>query len=99
MTVGGKDIPLEFDGRKMFLNVQKPSEQDMNTMEIIEVTSPLPFAPESTLSHRRDRKIKYKNYPGGLTMERRTRCCRRGIICAGASIEQCCFRGGRAAGA
>jgi len=69
MTVGGRYIPLEFDGRKFFLNVHAPSEQDMSTMDIVELTYPFPFTPETSISSRRDRKRKYKDYTGGITME------------------------------
>ena len=73
MIVDEKEISLKFDGRKMYLNIRKPTQEEIDTLEIFEITSPEPFEPESDSSYanlrRRDTKRKYKEYPGGLTME------------------------------
>lgn len=53
MQIEGIDIPLTFDGRKMFLKICKPTTTDLRTMEIFELTSPLPFEPEKVYTPRR----------------------------------------------
>ena len=68
LIVERRNIPLEFDGRKMYLSVRKPSEQESLTLNTYELTSPAPFNPEESILTRRDRKRKYNSYPGGLTM-------------------------------
>ena len=73
MTVEDRDIPLTYDGRKMYLNIRKPSSEELERLDTFEVTSPTPFEPETEedgeTSLRRDNKRKYKQYPGGLSME------------------------------
>ena len=68
LTVEGRNIPLEFDGRKMYLNVRTPSEQELLTLNTYELTSPAPLNPEESIFTQRDRKRKYNSYSGGLTM-------------------------------
>ena len=69
--VEDKVIPLKFDGRKVFLEIRRPSELEMESLEIIEMTSPIPFEPNEpeSIMTCRDKKTKYRQYPGGLTME------------------------------
>ena len=73
MIVDEKEIPLEFDGRKMYLNIRKPTQDEIDTLDILEITSPEPFEPEADPdygnSSRRNTKKKYKEYPGGLTLQ------------------------------
>ena len=69
LTIEGRDIPLEFDGRKFYLNIRVPSEQEIITLPTYDLTSPMPFNPEDIVMSRRNKKRKYKPYPGGLSME------------------------------
>ena len=70
MTIEDREIPLIFDGRKTFLNIRRPSSDKMNHLEVLEMTSPLPFEPENSESrNRRDFKRKYNQFPGGLTLQ------------------------------
>ena len=47
MIVDEREIPLSYDGRKMFLKIRKPSQEEIDTLEMLEITSPDPFDPES----------------------------------------------------
>ena len=61
------EIPLRFDGRN-FLNIRKPSEIELEKLEVFELTSPTAFEPqEKEFSQRRDNKNKVK-LPGGISM-------------------------------
>ena len=72
MIIEHKNIPMKFDGRKLYLDISKPTEDDLKTLESYELTSPERFIPEagtSTVQARRTSSIQqYKQYPGGLTM-------------------------------
>ena len=69
MTIDEMDFPLQYDGRKLYLNIRKPSKAEIENLEIFEVTSPSPYEPSTEPeSNRRDQKIKHKQYPGGLTL-------------------------------
>ena len=69
-----KEIPLTFDGRKLFLNIRRPSYEELHDLESFEITSPAPFEPEknnkiaNVTSRRKDMQKMYKVYPGGLSM-------------------------------
>ena len=68
MVIDSVEIPLRFDGRKMFLNIRKPSEIELEELEVFELTSPTTFEPqEKEFSQRRDNKKKVK-LPGGISM-------------------------------
>ena len=71
MIADEREIPLNYDGRKMYLNIRRPSDEELKSLEIIEITSPDPFEPgmDDRNYSRRDNKKKYKQYPGGLSME------------------------------
>ena len=73
MTVDEQKIPLLYDGRKLFLKIRKPSKDEMKTLETFEITSPAPYDPErendTENMPRRDSKRRYKDYPGGLSIE------------------------------
>ena len=47
IVIEDKEIPLQYDGRKLFLNIRKPTEDDMEELECVEMTSPLPFEPDN----------------------------------------------------
>ena len=63
-----KTIPLHFDGRKMCLNIRAPTEHKLTNLEAIEMTSPLPFEPDTQeiLIIRKHYTKKYMRYPGGF---------------------------------
>ena len=56
IVIEGRNIPLEFDGRKLFLRIRVPTDDELINLKSYEVTSPAPFTPESRLSNRRDKK-------------------------------------------
>ena len=74
IIIEDKEIPLLYDGRKMYLNIRKPSKNELYELESFELTSPEVFIPDSGEEHhniaqrRNQVKKKYKKYPGGLTM-------------------------------
>ena len=53
IQVPGHEIPLLFDGWKSYLLISKPTEEDMTTLEKIELTSPLPYEPDKRIFTRR----------------------------------------------
>ena len=74
MIVDEKEFPLNYDGRKMFLRIRRPSMEELKTLEIYEITSPNDFVTstnplENIEVNRRNTTTKYKQYPGGLSME------------------------------
>ena len=73
MVIEGHDIPLKYDGRKLFLKIRRPAPEEMKLLETFEITSPAPYNPElfEEMDNmvRRDNKKKYKQFPGGLSME------------------------------
>ena len=46
MVVEEVNIPLLYDGRKMFIRIRKPTDNELITLEKLEITSPEPFSPE-----------------------------------------------------
>ena len=71
MTIEDKEFPLIFDGRKTFLNIRRPSEHELEILQIFELTSPDPFQPNerNEVSVARVIKTKNKELPGGLSIE------------------------------
>ena len=74
MILEDREIPLKYDGRKMYLKIRHPSSQELETLDIFELTSPAPYDPkpsgEMNVSlPRRGEKRNYAQYPGGLTMD------------------------------
>ena len=47
MIIKGKEIPLRFDGHKMYINIRALSEDEIDKLEIYELTSPEAFTPET----------------------------------------------------
>ena len=66
------DIPFEFDGRKLFLNIRRPSNKELELLLSYELTSPNEFIPDSNgnINNRRksNQRLQHK-YPGNLTLE------------------------------
>ena len=67
-----KEIPLEFDGRKLFLNIRRPSNEELELLPSYELTSPNEFIPDASndVTTRRtvNQNIQHQ-YPGKLTLE------------------------------
>ena len=42
IKVEGQNFPFEFDGEKLFYKISKPTEDDLDTLEWLELTSPHP---------------------------------------------------------
>ena len=65
MIVEEREIPLSYDRRKMFLKIIKPLQEEIDTLEILEITSPDPFDPElinkGESTPRRDEKKNINN--------------------------------------
>ena len=69
MIIEHKNVPLHFNGRKLYLNIRYPSDQDIQTLESYELTSPKKDpTPTSYSQHRQSTKDQNEKYPGGLTM-------------------------------
>ena len=47
IMISDRKIPLYFDGRKMLLNIRSPTAHELTNLEAIEMTSPLPFEPDT----------------------------------------------------
>ena len=74
MIVDEQKFPLNYDGRKMFLRIRRPSMQELKELETFEITSPNEYAIDDYNGdrrevNRRNSTRKYKEYPGGLTMD------------------------------
>ena len=53
IQVPGHVIPLLFDGWKTYLWISKPAEEDLDTLDRVELTSPLPYEPDKRRFTRR----------------------------------------------
>ena len=53
-------LPFQFDGEKLYYSISKPTEEDLNTLEAFELTSPLPS------SHIR--RLTKRSVPGKLPL-------------------------------
>lgn len=53
VQIQGRKIPLYFDGYKTYFRLRKPSEANLGRYLIYEMTSPLPYEPQSCKSTRR----------------------------------------------
>ena len=75
MVVEEKDIPSKYHGRKLYLNIRRPTDEEIERLDIFEITSPQPYDPsnpleeDASLTNRRNDKRKYKEYPGDLSLE------------------------------
>ena len=70
MIIEHKEIPLNFDGRKLYLNIRKPTDSDYDTLQTYEITSPENFVPDPTTNKTSYRRLpiteQNNQYPGGL---------------------------------
>ena len=76
MIIENKTIPLIFDGRKLYINIKRPSKSDFKLLQSYELTSPEPFALQGNLNEGKpiiaQRKIHSKTvdeYPGGVSVD------------------------------
>ena len=74
MVVEEKEVPLRYDGRKMFMKIRHPSDEELESLEIVELTSPAQYDPKpddilQVSNPRRGEKRRYGSYPGGLSMQ------------------------------
>ena len=73
MVVEDRVIPLKYDGHNMYLNIRHPTEDEIDSLDIFEITSPQPYEPikeNEILLNRRNKKRKYKEYPGGILLNK-----------------------------
>ena len=75
MIIEDKKVPLIFDGRKMFIDIRLPTQDELINLPSYELTSPKPFVPdpgetnnEIITSRRRRLSHNEMRLPGGLTM-------------------------------
>ena len=61
IKVPGHEIPLLHDGWKAYLSISKPSSSDLESYDIVEFTSPLPYDPTNRLNTRRVTGYKDEN--------------------------------------
>ncbi len=50
MIIEDKTIPLTFDGRKLYIKIQRPSKSDFKLLQSYELTSLEPFTPRGNLN-------------------------------------------------
>ena len=65
MTIEGTEIPFTFDGRKMYLNIRCPSNEEIDLLEVYELRLPEPFTPEKDIDKQNQiisrKKSTYQN--------------------------------------
>ena len=69
ILIEDKTIPSQFDGRKTSINIMRPSDDELESLEVFEMTSPLPFEPKkgkNDVTSCRDIKKNINNTLGGL---------------------------------
>lgn len=72
MKVEDREIPLEYDGRKMYVNIRKPTNEELETLEVLEMTSPDPYDPTGNMENKvaRNKNSKTKECPGGWNIQK-----------------------------
>ena len=60
MTVDDEEIPFEYDHEKLFLQMRKPTKQDIDTLESFELTAPYS---EGLFPRRRKQKLRPEDIP------------------------------------
>ena len=53
LQIGTETLPLHFDGWKCFFDIRMPTQEELKSLPVFEITSPLPYKPQSSLSTRR----------------------------------------------
>ena len=46
-SVDNQIMPFNFDGRKLFQSIRKLTEEELRSLTIVEVTSPVPYEPKA----------------------------------------------------
>ena len=74
MIIEDKTVPLLFDGRKLYIKIQRPSKSDFKLLQSYELTSPEPFIPKGNLDEgitaRRKNHMKQGHEPpGGIPID------------------------------
>ena len=54
--VGTDKLPLHFDGWKCYFHIRKPSQAELKSLPMYELTTPHPYQPQSSLNTRRLQK-------------------------------------------
>ncbi len=64
MQVDGQFIPFEFDGEKLFLNIERPTWEDMEYFDIFELTSPFDEGLlQKVVPRRNKKKLTHEDIP------------------------------------
>ena len=53
MSIGADSLPLHFDGWKCFFHIRKPSQEELRSLPVYELTSPREYKPQSIFNTRR----------------------------------------------
>ena len=71
MKIEDRKFPFCFDGRKTYINVRRPTNQELDLIEVFEMTSPDNFEPDMKNDRTISRVIKTKEQrlPGGLSID------------------------------
>ena len=76
MTIEDLTLPLLFDGRKLYINIERSNKSDFKLLQSCELTSPKPFVPWGNLNEgilitarRKNHFKKDLEYPGGIPPE------------------------------
>ena len=67
-----KEIPLIFDGLKMYIKIRRPTNEELQSLPSYELTSPSRFVPDSGNDHENvltQRRKHVQKLPGNLPME------------------------------
>ena len=48
-TIDGNSYPLEYSGRKIYVRISKPTQEDYDTLIVHELTSSYPYEPDSDM--------------------------------------------------
>ena len=52
ISIGADTLPLHFDGWKCFFQIRKPSQEELKTLPVYELTSPHEYKPQSSFNTR-----------------------------------------------
>ena len=64
MTIEGEHIPWEYDHEKLYLKIYRPNNNDIETLDTYEVTSPNVYhATEEEMVHITKKTFQFKNIP------------------------------------
>ena len=71
MQIEDRGSPFCFDGRKSYINIRRPTNQELDLLEVFEMTSPDNYEPYMKNDRTISRVIKTKEQklPGGLSID------------------------------